>query len=166
MICAPYEKVPVAVAVEIWNEVQAVGAGAPGGGAAGAGLPVTAHPPGPFIGTGSDYVELAGGRWGPGRLARAGGRDWAWQPEISLDSEAFRDREPGQAATARWTCGCAWPPGSPQSPPALRITEAGRDRMLGALEHNGLLALMTRLAGRYGLDRPNPDLGGNSEPVK
>jgi hypothetical protein len=152
VICAPYEKVPVAVALEIWNALQAVGAGAPGGGTTGAGLPVAANPPGPVIGAGSDYVELAGGRWGPGRLAQAGDRGWAWQPEISLDSEAFRDRDAWTGRDGTMDLRLRVAARIPVVAAGLRITDAGRDRMLSTLEHNGLLTMMTRLAARYGLD--------------
>jgi hypothetical protein len=61
VICAPYQRVPVAVAIEIWNALQAVGAGAPSGGTARTGIPVGASPPAAFIGSGSDYIVLAGG---------------------------------------------------------------------------------------------------------
>ena len=170
VICAPYEKVPVVVALEIWNELQAVGAGAPGGGATGAGLPVAAHPPGSFIGAGSDYVELAGGRWGPGRLARAGDRGWAWQPEISLDSEAFRDRDAWTGRDGTMDLRLRVAARIPAVTAGLRITDAGRDRMLNTLQHNGLLTMMTRLSARYGLDprtltwAESPEPGGRNNP--
>jgi hypothetical protein len=152
VICAPYGKVPVAVALEIWNALQAVGAGAPGGGATGAGLPVAADPPGPFIGARSDDVVLADGRWGPGRLVRPGGQGWAWQPEISLDSEAFRDRDAGTGRDGAMDLRLRVAARIPVVATGLRITDAGRDRMLNTLQHNGLLATMGHLAARYGLD--------------
>lgn len=98
-------------------------------------MPVAAYPAVAFIGADGDYVHLAGGGWGPGRLVRSGDR-WVWQPEISLDREAFRDR-------ARE---------SPVVVAGLRVTDAGRARMLERLEHGGLPTMMTDLATRYGLD--------------
>jgi hypothetical protein len=58
VICAPYDKVPTAVTLEIWNAIRAIGAGAPGGGATGAGMPLAASPPVALISADSDYVVL------------------------------------------------------------------------------------------------------------
>jgi hypothetical protein len=153
VICAPYLRVPVAVAVEIWNALQAVGAGAPGGGTAGAGIPVGASPPGAFIGSGSDYVVLAGGKWGPGRLVGSGDRGWVWQPDISFDSEAFQHRDAWTGRDGAMDLRLRVAATIPVVVADLRITNAGRARMLHALQDDGLLTLMTRLATRYGLDR-------------
>lgn len=170
VICAPYGKVAAAVALEIWNALQAVGAGAPGGGATGAGLPVAANPPGPFIGADSDYVLLADGRWGPGRLVRAAGQDWVWQAEISLDSEAFRDRDSWTGRDGAMDLRLRVAARIPVVAAGLRITDAGRARMLSTLQHNGLLTMMTRLAVRYGLDpgtltwEESPEPAGRNNP--
>jgi hypothetical protein len=152
VICAPYGKVPVAVALEIWNALQAVGAGAPGGGSTGAGMLVAANPPAAVIGADSDDVVLADGRWGPGRLVRSGDRGWVWQPEISFDSEAFRDRDAWTGRDGAMDLRLRVAARIPVVVAGLRITDAGRARMLETLQHNGLLTMMTRLAGRYGLD--------------
>ena len=152
VICAAYGKVPVAVALEIWNALQAVGAGAPGGGTTGAGIPVGASPPEAFIGADSDYVVLAGGSWGPGRLVRSAGQSWVWQPEISLDSEAFRDRDAWTGRDHAMDLRLRIAARIPVVVADLRITGAGRARMLQTLQHDGLLTTMTRLAARYSLD--------------
>jgi hypothetical protein len=165
VICAPYGKVPVAVALEIWNALQAVGAGAPGGGTTGAGIPVAANPPEAFIGAGSEYVTLADGRWGPGRLVRSGGRGWIWQPEISFDSEAFRDRDTWTGRDGAMDLRLRVAARIPVVLAGLRITDAGRARMLETLQHNGLLTTMTRLAARYGLDHGILTWAETPEPV-
>lgn len=151
VICAVYDRVPVAVTGEIWNAVQAVGRGARGGGTAGAGMPVTASPAAAFIAAGSDYVQLAGGSWGPGRLVRAGDRGWAWQPEILFDSEAFRDRDAWTGRDGAMDLRLRVAARIPAVVTGLRVTTAGRARMLEALGDNGLLPIMTRLAARFGL---------------
>jgi hypothetical protein len=52
----------------------------------------------------------------------------------------------------------------------LRITDAGRARMLETLQYNGLLTTMTRLAARYGLDQgiltwaETPEPAGRNNP--
>lgn len=152
VICAAYGKVPVAVALEIWNALQAVGAGAPGGGTAGAGIPVAASPPAAFISSDSDYVMLAGGTWGPGRLVRSGDQGWVWQTEISFDSEAFRHRDAWTSRDDAMDLRLRVAASIPVVAAGLRIADAGRARMLETLQHNGLLTMMTRLATRYGLD--------------
>jgi hypothetical protein len=151
VICAAYGKVPVAVALEIWNALQAVGAGAPDGGTTGAGIPVGANSPEAFISSDSDYVMLAGGSWGPGRLVWSGDR-WVWQPEISLDSEAFRYRNAWTGRDVAMDLRLRVAASIPVVVAGLRITDAGRARMLQTLQHNGLLTMMARLATRYGLD--------------
>ena len=165
VICAPYAKVAVAVALEIWNALQAVGTGAPGGGTTGAGIPVAANPPGAFIGAGSDCVMLADGRWGPGRLVRSGDRGWVWQPEISFDSEAFRDRDTWTGRDGTMDLRLRVAARIPVVLAGRRITDAGRARMLETLQHNGLLTTMTRLAARYGLDHGIPTWAETPEPV-
>jgi hypothetical protein len=165
VICAPYGKVAVAVALEIWNALQAVGAGAPGGGTAGAGIPVAANPPGAFIGADSDCVLLAGGRWGPGRLVRSGDRGWGWQPDLSFDSEAFRDRDSSTGRDSTMDLRLRVAARIPVVLAGLRITDAGRARMLERLQHDGLLTTMTRLAARYGLDQGILTWAETPEPV-
>lgn len=152
VICAAYGKVPVGIALEIWNALQAVGAGAPAGGAIGAGIPMGANPPAVFIGSDIDYVMLAGGRWGPGRLVRSGDRGWVWQPEISFDGEASRDRDAWTGRDGAMDLRLRVAARIPVVVAGLRVTDGGRARMLERLQHNGLRTVMTRLATRYGLD--------------
>jgi hypothetical protein len=165
VICAAYEKVPVAATLEIWNAIRAIGADAPGGGTTGAGIPLSASPPAALIGADSDCVTVAGGAWGPGRLVRSGGRGWLWQPEISFDSEAFRDRDAWTGRDGAMDLRLRVAARIPVVVAGLRITEAGRSRMLETLQHNGLLTTMTRLAARYGLDPATLTWAETPEPV-
>jgi hypothetical protein len=151
VICAGYRKVPVAVAGEIWNALQAIGGGAPGSGTAGAGMPVAANPAAAFIGEGCDYVQLAGGSWGPGRLFRAGD-SWAWRPEISFDSEAFRDRDTHTGRDSGMDLRLRVAGRIPVAAAGLRVTSVGRARMLDVLQEHGLIVMMSRLVSRLGLN--------------
>ena len=84
-----------------------------------------------FISAGCDYVELAGGSWGPGRLIRAG-NSWARRPEISLDSEAFRDRDTHTGRDSGMDLQLRVAARIPVATAGLRVTNAGRARMLDA----------------------------------
>lgn len=151
VICAGYSKVPVAISGEIWNALKAVGGGAPGSGTAGAGMPVAASPPAPFISAGCDYVQLAGGSWGPGRLVGAGD-NWAWRPNIWFDSEAFKDRDTHTGRDSGMDLQLRVAARIPVATAGLGVTNAGRARMLQVLQEHGLIAMMNRLVPRLGLN--------------
>jgi hypothetical protein len=141
VICAGYRKVPVALSGEIWDALQAIGGGAPGSGTAGAGMPVAAIPPAAFVTADCDYVQLAEGSWGPGRLVRAGD-SWIWRPEISLDSEAFRDRDTHTGRDTGMDLRLRVAARIPVATAGLRVTNAGRARMLDVLQEHGLTLMM------------------------
>lgn len=86
-----------AVARAVWDDLQTIGGGLPSSGTIGVGFPIVNRAdPDPFIGADRQMIELEGGQWGRrgrGRLIRRPGEAPVWQPEITLDSEAFRDKD-------------------------------------------------------------------------
>lgn len=152
VICALYGRPAVAVAESIWQALGMVGDGNRGGGAAGAGFPVGARPPSPFIGPESEEIRLAGGSWGPGRLAGGTGGRWVWQPDVAFDSEACRDRDTWAFRDGDMDLRLRVAARIPLVEDGLRITEAGRARMFTALQGAGLDDLLRGLAKRYSLN--------------
>lgn len=158
VLCALPQEQPVAVADAIWESLHEVGRGAPDGDALSAvGLPkinqdsaksarvIDAH---------ATRVELAGGRWGPGRLVRADTeKDWAWEPIPTFSSNMTR-------ASRNWLGG------SP--PPQLRvravatlplanadaweITPERRKELALTLPFSDLAGEVTMLSARRGAD--------------
>lgn len=110
---------------------------------------------GPFISSDSRSVELAGGKWGRsgrGRLVRSAGERPVWQVEIVFDSEAISDRDSWMAnLTDRRDLRVRVAGRIPLAIEDWRITDAGRDRMLAAVEQAGINTAFNLLADRYGL---------------
>ena len=84
VLCALPHRRPVAVAGEVWQALQRAGSGVPGGDALGAvGLPAPAPGATQKISAEATSADLAGGRWGEGRLLRdPGGEEWRWEPDV------------------------------------------------------------------------------------
>jgi hypothetical protein len=134
VICALHGRTAIAVAESVWNEVCAIGGGHPGSGAAGVGFPVGSRPQVPFIGPASEEVELAGGQWGPGRLTRCKRPDrWIWQPNIAFGSQTISDRDSWGTGKGEMDLRVRLAARIPVADSDLRVTGAGRERMLAAL---------------------------------
>jgi hypothetical protein len=151
VICAGYGRPAVAVAGPVWRALCAVGVSSRGGGTAGAGLPTGAIPPASFLGPGSAEIELDGGTWGPGMLVRRQQDQWAWQPRIAFDSEAFRDRDAWSSRDLEKDLRLRVAARIPVAASGLRITGAGRARLEAALRQATLNEVLLALAARYGL---------------
>jgi hypothetical protein len=84
VLCALPHRRPVAVAGEVWQALQRAGSGVPGGDALGAiGFPAPAPGATRKISAEATSADLAGGRWGEGRLLRdPGGEEWRWEPDV------------------------------------------------------------------------------------
>jgi len=166
VICARYGHPAVAVAGRVWNALARVGGTCPGGGTTGAGLPVPTQVQGSFIGADSQEIELADGKWGPGRLVRAEPDQWTWQPDVAFDSQACRDRDSWGSRDGQMDLRLRV---AAQIPVAgageLRVTNAGRALMLAALRTEGLDRFILALAERYGLPASRADWAETPEPV-
>jgi hypothetical protein len=92
VICALPHQRPVAVAGEVWQALQAAGAGALGGDPLAAiGFPVPSPQATQVIDAQAQSVDLTGGRWGKGRLVRlAGGTGWRWEPVVRFSMDMTR----------------------------------------------------------------------------
>jgi hypothetical protein len=108
VLCALPHHRPVAVAGEIWQVLRAAGAGAPGGDALRAvGFPVPDPHSTRVVDAAATSVDLTGGQWGDGRLARSPGEpEWHWEPAVRLDKRMTR-------AAGYWT--------APPAPRQLRL---------------------------------------------
>src|ERR1700677_288267 len=133
VICALYGRSAVTVAESVWDEVCEIGGGHPGGGTAGVGFPIGSRPQAPFIGSSSEEVELAGGQWGPGRLVRHGPGRWIWQPDVVFDGATSSDRDSWGTGKGDMDLRVRMAARIPVAGNGLRITGAGRQRMLAAL---------------------------------
>jgi hypothetical protein len=155
VLCARFGKPVVAVAREVWNDIEAIGDGVLNGGATGVGFPIASKSaPDGYIASETKTVELAGGRWGRsrrGRLLRHRSGAAVWQPQIAFDSEAFKDRDTWSSFADKWDLRVRVAARIPLFAEEWRITGAGRARMLTAVERSGLAAALFRLAGRYSL---------------
>ena len=151
VICALHGRTAVAVAEPVWNEVCAIGGGHPGGGTPGAGFPVGSRPRAPFIGPASEEVELAGGQWGPGRLLRQGPDRWIWKPDIAFDSQTTSDRDSWGTGKGDMDLRVRLAARIPVADSDLRVTGAGRKRMLAALRSAPFNDVLLKAARRRGL---------------
>jgi len=153
VLCALPHRRPVAVAGEIWQALQAVGAGASGGNALGAiGFPVPEPQATRVIRADATSVDLTGGQWGDGRLLRDADGEWHWEPAVRFDMNMTR-------AAANWTG-----PPEPQlrirvvatlpwaGPRELAITPQRRRNLEQDLPASELAALVTTLSLRHGAD--------------
>jgi hypothetical protein len=156
VLCALPDEPAVAVAGSVWHALCAIGRGAVGGGIVGVGFPAV-DPTGqrPYLGSEAATVELAGGTWGRsgrGRLVRRGSDRWVWQPQVAFDREASRDRTAWTASSNRMDLRLRLAARIPLVADGLRITSAGRARMLAALARTGLADVVGQLAKRFGAD--------------
>jgi hypothetical protein len=150
VICALFGHAAVAVDQEIWIALGRFGRGAYVSGVAAVGFPVPGERP--FIAADGGPVELAGGQWGAGRLVPLDSGGWRWQPEIVFDSAASRYQDHWSARRGEMDIRLRLAAGMLLVAEGLRITEAGRERMLAKLPSTGITALITGLAKRYGLE--------------
>jgi hypothetical protein len=92
VICALPHQRPVAVAGEVWQALQAAGAGALGEDSlAVIGFPVPSPHATRVIDAQAQSVELTGGRWGKGKLLRhARGTEWRWEPVVRFSMDMTR----------------------------------------------------------------------------
>lgn len=160
VLCLVPARPPVAVAAPVWQAIIDAGRADYGHDPlAAVGFPVP--PEGedePWaIGPGAREVDLDGGTWGAGRLARSGRGVWRWQPipRFSLNQ--------GRCAT-NWTAG---------QTPALRlravmnlpwagvdgleITRDRRRQLEQQLPHSALAGAVTVLSRRRGAELPAAD---------
>jgi hypothetical protein len=149
---------PVAMSGTLWNEVCALGGGAPrDGGVAAVGLPLPGTAPA-LIDKRATTVELSGGTWGKGRLVRGDAElPWRWEPEPKTSFEASRGRNQWVVGSENWHV-CvrvfAHLPWLTQS--ELTVEKAGRERLLAALQASELTASLERLSARRGATLPAP----------
>ena len=171
VICALYEHEAVAVAQTVWDELSGIGRGGYDSGTAGVGFPV-ADPSGqhPFIGADIAVIELAGGSWGRGQLARTASGRRRWQPRVAFDSQAYRDQDVWAFRRREMDLRLRLATRIPLVAEGLRVTETGRSRMLARLRDTGFTDLIATLAGRYGInpgeltwvETPDPEGYNNS----
>lgn len=165
VLCARPGRRPVAVAGEIWQALREQGSGAPDGDALAAlGLPVGDADTTRVVGQDATEVALSGGHWGPGRLLRAAGRGWRWEPDPVVSTET-------SAVTRNWTGG--------PNPPQLRarvlavlplagadtakISPDRLDAVLPRLPFSALAAITTALSrGRVFAGSWAPGRNGNA----
>lgn len=153
VICALYERTPVAVTQEVWNALRAVGRGAYGGGTQGVGFPTAEQPGQPApIRAESSTIELSGGKWGPGQLIRTTEGRWRWRPHASFDSQAYQDQDTWSMRREVMDLRLRVAARIPFVPNGSRITGTRRSRMLAALPATGLTGVISELAARHGLD--------------
>jgi Alpha/beta hydrolase family len=165
VICAVYEHTPVAVAQQIWNALRAVGRGANGGGTPGVGFPAADQNGRPaFIVAESGTIELTGGTWGPGQLIQTDPR-WQWRPHVRFDSQAYQDQDTWSMRREEMDLRLRVAARFPFQAEDLRITSAGRSRMLAALPATRLIGIIARLAARYGLESGELNWQETPEPV-
>ena len=152
VICALHGRTAIVVAESVWNEVCAIGGGHPGSGTAGAGFPVGPRPHAAFIGPESEVVELAGGQWGPGRLARQKPHQWIWKPTIAFDSQTTSDRDSWGTGKGDMDLRVRLAARIPVADNDLRVTGAGRVRMLAALRSASFNDVLLEAARHRGLE--------------
>jgi hypothetical protein len=169
VICALYEHEPVAVAQPVWNVLAQFGRGTYVSGTTAVGFPIASGER-PFIDADGSPVELDGGKWGRGRLVPTASDGWRWQPEVAFDSEAVRDQDVWSFRRGEMDLRLRLAVRIPLVAEPLRVTGAGRTRMLAELPSTGLADFIADLAKRYGLasgqltwqETPEPEGHNNS----
>jgi hypothetical protein len=156
VLCARFGHSAAAVARSVWNETTAIGGGGPNSGTVGVGFPVADQSGrSEFIGSDSEVVELAGGRWGRsqrGRLVRHPSGTPVWQPKVDFDSEAVKDRDVWTSIADKRDLRVRVAARIPLFAEEWRITDAGRARMLAGVERSGIAEVLRCLAERYRID--------------
>jgi hypothetical protein len=150
VICARFGQSAVAVDQEVWNALAQFGQGTYVSGVAAVGFPIPAAGR-PFIAADGRPIELAGGQWGSGRLVPLAPSGWRWQPTVVFDSSASTHQDDWSFRRGEMDLRLRLAVGMLLVAEDLRITEAGRDRLLAAMPSTGLTALIASLAKRYGL---------------
>ena len=150
VICARFGQSAVAVDHEVWNALAQFGRGTSVSGVAAVGFPVPSAGRA-FIAADGRPIELAGGQWGGGRLVPLAPSGWRWQPTVVFDSSASAHQDDWSFRRGEMDLRLRLAAGMLLVADDLRITEAGRDRLLAALPSTGLTALIASLAKRYGL---------------
>jgi len=169
VICALYEHEAVAVAQPVWNVLAQFGRGTYVSGTTAVGFPIASGER-PFIAADGSQIELEGGKWGRGRLVPTASGRWRWQPEVAFDSEAVRDQDAWSFRRGEMDLRLRLAARIPLVAEPLRVTGAGRTRMLAELSSTGLTDLIADLAKRYGLasaqltwqETPEPEGHNNS----
>jgi hypothetical protein len=91
VLCLVDRQPPLALAEPVWQAVMEAGRRAPGGEA----IPAVGHPAVSgeqpvVLGADTEFVNLGGGSWGPGRLVRSGSGPWQWEPRVCLSLDQTR----------------------------------------------------------------------------
>lgn len=147
---------PVAMSGKLWNEICAIGGGAPrNGGIAAVGLPLPAAAPA-LIDKRATMVELSGGSWGKGHLVRDDAQSpWRWEPEPKTSFEASRGRNQWVVGNENWhVCVRVFAHLPWLTHSELTVEKAGRDRLQAALQASELTASLERLSTRRGAAFP------------
>jgi len=163
VICALFGQSAIAVDQEVWNALGRFGRGTYVSGTAAVGFPVPSGER-PLITADDGAVGLDGGAWGRGYLVPAAPGDWRWQPEIVFDSEACHDQDTGSFRRGEMDLRLRLAARMPLVAEALRVTEAGRSRMLAELPSTGLTDLIAALARRYDLESADLTWQETAEP--
>ena len=150
VVCALFGHPAVAVDQEVWNAIGQFGRGTCVSGAAAVGFPV-ASAERPYVTADARPVELDGGAWGRGRLAPMTSGGWRWEPQITFDGEASRDQDTWSFRRGEMDLRLRLAARMLLVAEDMRVTEAGRTRMLAELASTGLSDLIASLATRYGL---------------
>jgi len=150
VICAVFGHDATVVTQALWNVLARFGRGTYVSGTAAVGFPV-ASPERPFITDDGGPVELAGGKWGRGRLVPTGSGDWRWEPQIAFNDHATRDHGTWSGRHDAMDLRLRVAARTYLVAEGLRVTEAGRDQMLAELASTGLTAQIASLANRYSL---------------
>lgn len=157
VLCLVPGRPPAAIAAPVWQAIVEAGQGAAGQDPlAAVGYPVPPEADGrPWvIPAGAQTVNLDGGTWGAGRLARPESATWRWQPlpRFSLHQ--------GRSAT-NWTAGqtpalrlrtvvnLPW-----AGPNAMEITKSRRHELEQQLQISALAGELTMLSQRRGANLP------------
>jgi len=151
VICALFGQQAVVVDQEIWNALGHFGRGTYVSGTVAVGFPLASGEC-PFITADRRPVELAGGKWGRGRLIPTTSGGWRWEPETAFDSEACRDQGTWSSRRGEMDLRLRLAAQMLMVAEGLRVTEPGRAQMLAELTSTGLTDLLAGLAHRYGLE--------------
>jgi hypothetical protein len=163
VICALYDHEAVTVAQPVWNVLAQFGRGSYVSGTAAVGFPV-ASAGRPFIADDGRSVELAGGKWGRGRLVLTASGGRRWEPEIAFDDQASRDQDTWSFRRGEMDLRLRLAARMLVVAEGLRITDSGRAQMLAELASTGLTSQIANLANRYGLESADPTWQETPEP--
>ena len=157
------------MAQPVWNVLAQFGRGTYVSGTAAVGFPI-ASAGRRFIADDGRPVELAGGKWGRGRLVVTASGAWHWEPQIAFDGDASRDQDTWSFRRGEMDLRLRLAARMFLVAEGLRVTEAGRSQMLAELASTGLTGQIASLANRYDLgsadltwqEAPEPEGYNNS----